>query len=147
MREAWYAKIWAKRSGVTFAVSFVSALTIDKQGINPSIRLALARGLKKLSPNPKRVRVLLDGGLKAPHEYTDQETIIRWDAKETIIAIASVVAKVKRDRLMMRLDKKYPEYGFDRHVGYGTPKHILAIKKHGPTLLHRKTFCKNILPV
>jgi len=143
-REAWYARIAKKGSGVQFAVSFVSAQMIDRNGINPSIRLAMSRGLKKLSPNSKHVRVLLDGGLRAPAEYRDQETIIRGDAKETIIAIASVVAKVKRDRLMMRLDKKYPEYGFEQHVGYGTKKHKMAILKFGITHIHRLSYCRNI---
>ncbi len=144
-REEWYAKICDSKSGITFAVSFVSASVIDKRGIVPAIRLALSRGLKKLSPKPKHVRVLLDGGLRAPLEYINQETIIRGDAKETIIAIASVVAKVKRDRLMMRMHKKYPVYGFDAHVGYGTATHISAIKKYGLTPLHRTTFCGNIV--
>ena len=143
-REGWYEKIIEKGNGVTFAVSFILATTIDKDGINPSIRSAIARGLKKLSPDPKDSRVLLDGGLKAPDEFINQETIIRGDAKETIIAIASVVAKVERDRLMIRMHKKYPEYGFDRHVGYGTAGHMCAIKKHGLTPLHRKSYCKNL---
>ncbi len=144
-REEWYAKISAPQSGVRFAVSFVSAPMIDKRGIAPSIRTALARGLKKLSPDPKRTRVLLDGGLYAPEEYIYQETIIRGDAKETIIAIASVVAKVKRDRLMHRLHDAFPKYGFDMHVGYGTKKHVDAILKYGITSEHRETFCTNIL--
>lgn len=143
-REEWYAKIATKESGITFAVSFVSAGAIDKQGISPSIRKAVFRGLKKLSCDPKKSRVLLDGGLKAPAEYVDQETIIKGDAKESIIAIASVVAKVERDRLMMRMHKKYPTYGFDRHVGYGTATHIRAIKKYGMTPIHRKTFCSKL---
>lgn len=143
-REEWYEKICASESGIRFAVSFVSAAMIDRKGINPSIKSALASGLKKLDPDPKLSRVLLDGGLHAPIEYTDQETIIRGDAKETIIAIASVVAKVKRDRLMVRMHKKYPAYGLDRHVGYGTKEHMNAIKKHGLTAEHRKSFCRNI---
>ncbi len=144
-REEWYAKICAKESGIRVAVSFVSARVIDKQGINSSIRKAISRGLKKLSPNPKQSRVLLDGGLEAPAEFANQETIIRGDAKETIIAIASVVAKVERDQLMLRVHKKYPQYGFDTHVGYGTAKHIAAIKKYGLTLLHRKSFCTSFM--
>lgn len=142
-REEWYEKIIEKRSGIQFAVSFVSAPMIDKNGINPSIRTAISRGLKKLNSNPKLSRVLLDGGLRASEEFTNQETIIRGDAKETIIAIASVVAKVERDRLMVRMHKKNAEYGFDRHVGYGTERHIIAIKKNGLTPLHRKSYCTN----
>lgn len=144
-REEWYEKICEKESEIQFTVSFVSAQMVDKKGINPSIRSALARGLKKLSADPKRVRVLLDGGLRAPAEYINQETIIRGDTKETIIAIASVVAKVERDRLMLRMHKKYPAYGFDRHVGYGTRVHMAAIQKHGLSSIHRISYCGNVI--
>jgi ribonuclease HII len=143
-REAWYAKISAKRSGIRFSVSFVSPQMIDKRGIVPSIGSAIRRGLEKLKPNPERVRVLLDGGLKAPSAYVNQKTIIKGDEKETIIAIASVVAKVERDRLMLRLHKTYPAYGFDRHVGYGTKMHIEAIRNFGPTPIHRRTFIRGL---
>ena len=116
-REEWYVKICAPQSGIRFAVSFVSAAMIDRNGINPSIRTALARGLQKLDPDSKHSRVLLDGGLRAPLQFIDQETIIRGDTRETIIAIASVVAKVKRDRYMWKLAKKEPRYGFASNVG------------------------------
>jgi ribonuclease HII len=137
-REEWYAHIVAS-GDVSFAVTFVSAALVDKNGINPSIRTALRRALKKVGSDPKSSRVLLDGGLRAPNEYVDQETIIRGDAKETIIAIASVVAKVTRDRHMQKLHVRHPKYGFDRHVGYGTAKHIAAIKKYGMSPEHRRT--------
>ncbi len=142
-REEWYAKICAPQSGIIFSVSFVSAKAIDTKGINPSIRSALRAGLKKVDPNPSSAYVLLDGGLHAPAKYINQETIIHGDAKETIIAIASVVAKVERDRLMVRMDRKFPTYEFARHKGYGTKAHISAIKKYGITAEHRKTYCKN----
>lgn len=144
-REMWYEKISSPASGITFSVAFVSPQVIDKQGINPSIRHALARALKKVNPNPQTSRILLDGGLHAPIEYEHQETIIRGDAKETIIAIASVVAKVERDRYMLRLHCRLPQYGFDTHVGYGTAKHIAAIKRHGPSMEHRRSYLRNIL--
>ncbi len=143
-REEWYKKICAPKSGIQFAVSFVSAQMIDRRGVNPAIHKAALCGLKKLSPNPKNVRVLLDGGLRAPAEFMNQATIIRGDAKETIIAIASVVAKVERDRLMLRMHKKYSAYGFDRHVGYGTALHMAAIKKYGMSPIHRRSFCTRI---
>lgn len=143
-REAWYEVIKKEGSGITFAVAFVTASAIDKNGISHSIRTALLRALRKVAPEPKHTRVLLDGGLRAPSTFTDQETIIRGDAKETIIAIASVVAKVERDRRMQRLARRYPQYGFAKHVGYGTSAHIAAIKKHGLTQEHRRSFCGNI---
>ncbi|OGZ05897.1 MAG: hypothetical protein A2845_03800 [Candidatus Lloydbacteria bacterium RIFCSPHIGHO2_01_FULL_49_22] len=144
-REEWYVKICAPQSGIRFAVSFVSAAMIDRNGINPSIRTALARGLQKLDPDSKHSRVLLDGGLRAPLQFIDQETIIRGDTRETIIAIASVVAKVKRDRYMWKLAKKEPRYGFASNVGYGTTEHVTAIKKYGLSDQHRRSYTKNFV--
>ena len=101
-----------------FTVSFVSPAIIDQKGVTGAIRLALSRSLKKLNTPPNSCAVLLDGGLRAPKEYKRQKTIICGDAKETVIAMVSVVAKVLRDRRMVRLHKKYPEYGFAIHKGY-----------------------------
>ena len=141
-REEWSKLIHAAASNeLHLAVSMVSAKEIDRIGIAPAIRKALAASLKKLNLDPRDSTVLLDGGLKAPPEYKKQKTIIRGDASETAIAMASVIAKVKRDRLMVTLDAKYPKYGFAQHKGYGTSLHIKAIKKHGLTPLHREHFC------
>lgn len=140
-REEWYEQI-EKDGGpeLRFAVSFVHAKIIDMKGIQYAIRLALKRSLEKLAVNPSECKVLLDGGLFAPKEYIRQETIIHGDAKEVVIAMASIVAKVRRDRLMVRLNRKYPVYGFARHKGYGTKMHYGAIKKHGISVLHRKSY-------
>ncbi len=145
VREKWYTRI-KKDSGpeLRFAVSCVCAKTIDAKGIQYAIRLALKRALKKLQANPNDCEMLLDGGLRAPAEYVNQKTIIRGDASETAIAMASVVAKVRRDRLMVRLSKQYPEYGFARHKGYGTKIHYEAIKKYGISVLHRRRFLSHL---
>ena len=144
-REEWYGHI-VKASGqeLRFAVSFVSAKVIDAKGIQYAIRLALKRSIEKLEVDPSECLVLLDGGLRAPEEFTEQKTIIRGDANETVIAMASVVAKVSRDRLMVRLSKKYTAYGFARHKGYGTRAHYDAIGKHGVSSEHRKSFLSRI---
>ncbi len=84
--------------------------------------------------------IFLDGGLHAPVEYIHQETIIKGDELHPVISLASIVAKVSRDKVMETFAKKYPEYGFEKHVGYGTKAHYDAIKKHGQTPIHRKTF-------
>ena len=84
--------------------------------------------------------VFLDGGLKAPEEYTNQETIIKGDELHPVISFASIVAKVSRDRVMELHAVEYPEYSFDANAGYGTKAHYAAIRKHGMTVLHRKTF-------
>ena len=142
-REEWYERI-KKDSGpeLRFAVSFVSAKMIDAKGISHAIRLAINRSLKKLAVDPDECTVLLDGGLRAPEEYRDQQTIIRGDAGETAIAMASVVAKVERDRMMVRLGKKFPQYGFAEHKGYGTQSHVDMIRRYGISASHRKSFCR-----
>lgn len=152
-REEWYARLFAARgTELAFAVSFVSARTIDRIGIAAAIRRALRRSLEKLRRDPllrdrtvpSRVEVLLDGGLKAPHTYLNQRTIIAGDATVTAIAMASVVAKVERDRLMRRLHEKYHRYGWNRNVGYGTREHCIAIEKYGLSREHRETFTRRL---
>lgn len=140
---------------IDWKVSMVSASTIDRVGIVPSIDTALRRSLAALDQRystvnrtinlrfSDRVMVKLDGGLKAPAEYT-QETIIKGDAIEKVIGLASIVAKVTRDRYMVRLATKYPAYSFEIHKGYGTKKHRDLIREHGLSEIHRVTFCRNL---
>lgn len=144
-REEWFrqVQIWKRESRVTYAVSFVSAQTIDRIGITKSITRALVESLRKLEIEPENVEILLDGGLRAPHEFHIQKTIIRGDEKEPVIALASIVAKVLRDKMMERFAMKYPLYGFEEHKGYGTHTHYRAIKKHGMSPLHRVSFLQN----
>ena len=85
-------------------------------------------------------QIFLDGGLKAPIEYVNQETIIRGDELHPVISMASIMAKVTRDAVMTKYAKDYPEYSFERHSGYGTKAHYEAIKKYGQTPIHRKSF-------
>ncbi len=136
-----------------FAVAEESAQTIDAIGIVPSIRSALARALAEVLEaanksvprvllGPEEVRVLLDGGLKAPAEFMYQETIIKGDAKEPVIGLASILAKVTRDREMVRLGAEYLGYGLGEHKGYGTVAHRAAIKQIGLSAIHRATFCR-----
>lgn len=140
-REKWFAtfKIWQKEKQCDFAVVLISAKEIDRIGINPAIAKALADCVKKLKIKSKE-RMVLDGGLKAPFIYTNQITIIKGDEKEPVISCASICAKVLRDRYMVTMGKKYPDYRFDVHKGYGTKAHYLAIDKYGVSPLHRKTY-------
>lgn len=85
--------------------------------------------------------VLLDGGLHAPVDFIHQKTIIRGDENEPAIALASIAAKETRDAHMDTLALQHPEYGFDAHKGYGTKRHIDALKTHGLSHLHRASFC------
>lgn len=132
-------------SQLDYAVAMVSAQVIDRIGIVGAINLAMGRGLKRIlkdSLQPADCRVLLDGGLKAPVEFIDQATIIRGDSKERVIGLASIVAKVTRDRHMVRqaATPLGAPYDFATHKGYGTKAHRAAISKHGISDIHRRTF-------
>lgn len=153
-REEWFGqiKIAQKSGGLDFRVTFQSEKVIDTRGLSYAIKKALTTSLndlmksmkKSFGISPNMVRVLLDGGLKAPTNYPNQKTIIKGDEKEMVIALASICAKVLRDREMNLLGKKYPQYGFERHKGYGTSGHYKAIKKYGMLNTHRRSFLKNL---
>ena len=149
-----------KEGKLDFVVCMISASQIDKNGIVPSIQKAMNQALQKiekskLEKNPrgplglKEVLVKLDGGLKAPKEYVHQETIIKGDAKEKVIGLASIMAKVTRDLYMIKkgTDVAFEPYDFAVHKGYGTLKHREYIAKYGLSTMHRVTFCKNIKSV
>ena len=141
-REAWFAKIkTATQNGlVEYSVSLCGNRMIDKRGIIPAIKKALRTSLARLKANPSYCRILLDGSLVAPKIYLNQQTIIRGDESQLIIAVASIVAKVRRDRHMTRLALKYPDYQFEVHKGYGTRAHYRALKLSGPSPVHRLSF-------
>jgi ribonuclease HII len=128
---------------ISYCVMFGTSKMIDSDGIATVIRNCINEGLEKIAKNSKEVKVFLDGALKAPDTYV-QETIIGGDGLIPSIMLASVMAKVERDRLMIEFAKEYPEYGFELHKGYGTKKHIEAIKIHGMSKIHRTSFCTNI---
>ncbi|MCK9345321.1 MAG: ribonuclease HII [Candidatus Pacebacteria bacterium] len=146
-REAWLLKIKeAETLGyLSCAVSFVAPSVIDKKGLPYAIRTAMAKSLEAIEHNTEETKVLLDGSLYAPEHYQNQETIIKGDEKELSIALASIVAKVARDAKMTLLAKKLPEYGFEKHKGYGTRGHYDAIRKNGITKHHRKSFLKGLV--
>ncbi len=141
-RESWFLRIdqAAKEGKLSYACTLISPTVIDREGITTAIRLALKRALAKIDHDPKLTKVLLDGSLKAPSEYHNQKTIIRGDATVSIIALASVVAKVTRDRYMVKISRKYPEYNFHQHKGYGTKEHYILLKRHGLSAIHRRSF-------
>jgi len=109
------------------------------QGTTPSPRFHLGEGVV-----PETALVLLDGGLNAPAEFVHQKTIIKGDATEPVIGLASIVAKVTRDREMVRLHDQFPEYGLAIHKGYGTAAHCAAVRRLGLTPVHRRSFCRRI---
>lgn len=163
-REIWFEKISKMREGddrgndlglgsgktrdyknlADFAVTFQSEKVIDKKGLSFAIKKCLETSLEKLIKKhkikPEEVLVLLDGGLKAPSKYIHQKTIIKGDTKEMAIALASICAKVLRDRKMVKWSKIYKEYGFEVNKGYGTKKHYEALSANGLTSIHRHSF-------
>ena len=144
-REEIYSLVvnYSKQGLLRHTVIYVAAATIDRIGLTRATLRAVHGGVRKLAPEVEGYKVLLDGLLHAPKEYK-QETIIGGDSIEPIISLASIVAKVNRDRLMKRLAKKFPNYGFESHKGYGTEMHFEQIRKFGLSELHRKSFCTKI---
>jgi len=141
-REKWFEIIKdGKEKGLLdWTVVFSSVKTIDSKGLSYAINRALAKCLEKFKVNPKECLVLLDGSLYAPKAYINQKTIIKGDEKEPVIALASIAAKVTRDKRMVNLEKKYPGYGFSKHKGYGTSEHYTSLTRLGISAEHRRTF-------
>lgn len=132
-----------KAGNIRFCVKSVDAETIDRVGISKAVISSVHAGVRQLAPETRDVRLYLDGLLHAPEEYT-QETVIGGDALVPAIMLASIAAKVSRDRLMVKLAEEYPGYGLEQHKGYGTKAHIKAIKELGLSPLHRRSFCRKI---
>jgi ribonuclease HII len=145
-RALWFEKIKAARRDTVldYRVSFVSPKLVDDYGIARVTRIAIRRSLRKLDARPEEVFVLLDGGMRAPDEYSYQRTVIGGDEKEPLIGLASIVAKVLRDRRMEHLALEYPNFDFHIHKGYGTKRHISLLKKYGPCEIHRRSFLEGI---
>lgn len=141
-RREWLQLAQQKREEgkLDFTVIHVEPSVVDKDGISSAIQQALAKSLDSLSLEGKRSLIMLDGGLKAPEKFPYQQTVIKGDEKDQVISLASVVAKVIRDELMEEYSKKYPQYGFERHKGYGTKLHKERVSLYGSCRLHRKSF-------
>ena len=135
-REEIYAELVA-HPGVCWAIGLSSVEIIEQYNILRATERAMHVALTGLAIKPDHV--LVDGH-RCRAILTPQTSIIGGDAKSFSIAAASVFAKVTRDRLMLELDKAYPQYGFAGHKGYGTPEHLAAIEKYGPCPIHRRTF-------
>lgn len=136
-RESLYDRIIER--AISYKIVEVDEKIIDEINILNATKLGMKMALEGLDEIPDRV--LIDA-VKIDTNIP-QENIIKGDALSYNIASASILAKVYRDRLMEKLDKEYPEYGFAKHKGYGTKAHIDAIKKFGQCSIHRETFIKN----
>lgn len=129
-------------TAVSTGLGFVTPQRIDEINILQATYEAMREAISKLTPQPD---VLLNDAVTIPGVKIRQVPIIKGDAKSVSIAAASIIAKVTRDRLMVEYDQVFPEYGFASNKGYGAAAHIEALKKYGPTPIHRKSFIKNLI--
>ena len=125
---------------VSVGIGMVSPQRIDEINILQATYEAMREAIDKLSIKPD---ILLNDAVTIPGVSIRQVPIIKGDGKSISIAAASIVAKVTRDKLMEEYDKIMPEYSFASNKGYGTAAHIAALKEHGPTPIHRKSFIRN----
>lgn len=127
-----------REQAVAFAVARVDAAEIDRIGILNASLQAMVMAVRMLDIAPQLV--LVDGNILPPDMPVAAKAIIGGDAIDPNIMAASILAKTSRDAEMMLEHERYPEYGFDRHKGYGTAAHMLALASHGPCPIHRRSF-------
>lgn len=139
-REALFDEI--KEKALAYGIASADEKEIDEINILNATFLAMKSAINSLSVKPDLA--LIDGNQK-PHTDIEEVTVIKGDAKSMSIAAASVLAKVSRDRFMLEMAEKYPQYEFARHKGYGTKLHYEKIAQYGVCDIHRRTFLKKIL--
>jgi ribonuclease HII len=145
-REALYETL-TQDAGVRWCLSFGEVEEIEKINILRATHATMARAAKGLKQRPD---FCLIDGLDVPKFPLPSRGIVKGDGLSLSIAAASIIAKVSRDRLMLKYAEEFPEYGFEKHKGYGTKKHLEALHRHGPCRIHRKTFqpiAKLLLPI
>ena len=130
------------RDAVSFSVGVATEKEIDDINILNATFLAMKRAVEGLGIKPDLAYI---DGNRYPNTGVKEITIVKGDSKCMSVAAASIIAKVSRDRFMLEMDKKYPEYQFKKHKGYGTKLHYEMIEKYGVSEIHRRTFLKNIL--
>ena len=139
-REMLFEQIIQK--AVSYSVAYGTLEEIEKYNILEATYLAMNRAIDGLSQ--KADFVLIDGNRIPKNIKIPCETVVKGDSKSCSVAAASILAKVTRDRLMLEYDKKYPQYNFAKHKGYGTKAHYEAIKEYGVCEIHRLSFLKNV---
>ena len=139
-REQLYDEI--REKAVAWGIGMASPARIDEINILQATYEAMRQAVGSLDPAPQ---ILLNDAVRIPGLTIPQVPIIKGDAKSLSIAAAIIMAKVTRDRLMREYDRVMPEYGFASHKGYGSAEHIAAIRKFGPSPIHRQTFIKNFV--
>lgn len=138
-REKLYDEICEK--AMSFGIAFASVEEIEEFNILNAAMLAMNRAIAQLEPQPELA--LIDGNRSSAIEINSR-CVIKGDAKCADIAAASILAKVTRDRYMLEMAEKYPEYHFERHKGYGTKLHYEALREYGPCEIHRPSFLRKI---
>lgn len=139
-REALFDVI--TEQALDWSVAFATVEEIEEINILNAAMLAMKRAVEGLK-NPVDFAII-DGNRKPPLEI-DCEAVVKGDAKSMSVAAASILAKVSRDRILRQYAVDYPQYGFEKHKGYGTKVHVEALKKYGPCEVHRPSFLKKIL--
>lgn len=135
-REALTLLIMEEATAV--GIGWVTAQEVDIIGLTAAVRLAMSRALAQI--NADYDEIIIDGNFNFLSDNPKTSTLIRADDLVPAVSAASIVAKVSRDNFMAELGHLYPEYGFESHVGYGTAKHLAALRAHGVTEHHRKTY-------
>lgn len=133
---------FVKSNSLAWGVSMVDALAIDSLGIQEAVKLAMTEALEQVESmlGSRADYLIVDGTNVESIDGYSMEKIKAGDLKHYSISAASILAKVTRDEYMREVSKRYPEYGFDRHVGYGTKLHMDALLRYGPCEIHRKSF-------
>jgi ribonuclease HII len=134
-REVLAARI--KERAIAWAVAFATVEEIDRLNIHHATLLAMRRAVEALQTGPEEIWV---DGRHCPAVSCRTRAIIDGDARHPVISAASILAKTVRDAEMCALHERYPQYGFDRHKGYGTPQHLELLERHGPSEIHRRSF-------
>ena len=130
-----------REQAVSYGIAFAAVEEIETLNILNATYLAMNRAIGMLSVSP--ALALIDGNRNAGIELPSR-CIVKGDSKCASIAAASILAKVTRDRYMYEMAEKYPQYGFDRHKGYGTAAHYAALREYGPSEIHRMSFLKKM---
>ena len=138
-REALFDPI--REAAISYGIAFASVEEIETLNILNATFLAMNRAIEQLSPAPELC--LIDGNRNTGIRFPSR-CIVKGDARCADIAAASVLAKVTRDRYMLEMAVKYPEYRFEQHKGYGTALHYEALRKFGPSPIHRMSFLKKL---
>ncbi|MDO8668305.1 MAG: ribonuclease HII [bacterium] len=127
-----------KKHFIDVGIGVCDHQTIDRINILQATFLAMKKAISSIKNKPDFL--IIDGSIKIPNCSTPQETFIKGDGRVFSIAAASIIAKVTRDRIMLEMDRLYPDYGFIQHKGYGTKYHLEKLKQHGPCPIHRLSF-------